>query len=362
MVKYKLLVVDDEIKFAKQIAIYFRNRKWSVKEVYNGKDSLKMMESEKFNAVVLDIRMPGMDGFEVLKEIKKRQIKICIIIITGYATEISDAVIAMKLGARNYITKPDFELNKLEVILKNGIEYQNLKAERDIIQSLARGLAHQVKNALWVIKGNTKIMTRLLKDKKIKVEEIEEIGIIENEIDIAAQTVEELLNYSFEDIPHFESNIDLHQILNEVIENQKLHVRKKADILSQYADGLPNIIGDIFQLKQVFDNVLQNATEAIEEKIKQTKNFKKGIVKITTSIFNGHIEIRINDNGIGIPEVDYKDGKIFKPFFGTKKYEAGEGMGLAICKTFLQTHNGSILVEKSEVCKGTTFLIKLPIK
>ena len=363
MGKYKLLVVDDEIKLAKQIAIYFRNREWSVKEVYNGKDSIKMMESEKFDAVILDIQMPVMDGFEVLKKINKKQYDFCVVVLTGYAIKIENAVRAMKLGAWDYVTKPDFELDKLEVTLKNGIKYRNLKKGYiKALQMVARGVAHQVKNSLWVIKGNTKILSRILKDKKIKVEEIEEIGIIENEVDIVAQTVEELLNYSCEDIPHLESNIDLHQILNEVIENKKFSVRKKVEFHNQYTDFLPNIDGDNFQLKQIFDNVLQNAIEAMEEKIKQTKNFKKGIVKITTSIFNGNIEIRIEDNGIGIPEIDYEDGKIFIPFFSTKKYEAGEGMGLAICKTFVQMFGGLISVDKSIVGEGTTFLIELPIK
>ena len=96
-------------------------------------------------------------------------------------------------------------------------------------------------------------------------------------------------------------------------------------------------------------NLFVNAAQAIEE---------KGQIKIRTGTENGHIEIKISDTGMGIPQENIS--KIFDPFFTTKSVGKGTGLGLNVSYNIIKKHNGTIAVE-SDVGKGTTFTIRLPV-
>jgi signal transduction histidine kinase len=129
---------------------------------------------------------------------------------------------------------------------------------------------------------------------------------------------------------------------------------KKRDIqIDLYlADGLPKILIDKEQIKQVSMNIILNAIQSIEG---------KGSAEIFTRLFvkNGSgqfVQIEVRDNGIGIPEGDLEN--IFNPFFTTK--DDGNGLGLSICQQIVQEHGGYIVVE-SKVGEGTAFFVNLPV-
>src|SRR6185369_12608487 len=103
------------------------------------------------------------------------------------------------------------------------------------------------------------------------------------------------------------------------------------------------------QLGQVFLNFLVNAAHAIDQ---------QGVVRVTTRTEDGYVTIAVSDTGCGIAEENMD--RIFEPFFTTKEVGTGTGLGLAISYEIVQRHNGTIDVE-SEVGKGTTFTVHLPI-
>ena len=118
-----------------------------------------------------------------------------------------------------------------------------------------------------------------------------------------------------------------------------------------YHDELPIILGDKTQLRQVFQNLISNA-------IKFTDN-DKPLIRITNELVDKYWIIKIEDNGIGIPEKDLINiFGIFKKLHRQNEYE-GQGIGLSICKRIIERHEGEIWVE-SEVNKGTTFYFSLP--
>ena len=96
-------------------------------------------------------------------------------------------------------------------------------------------------------------------------------------------------------------------------------------------------------------NILSNAVDAIDD---------KGIIKISTSVFEKYIRISIKDSGHGIPD-SLKD-KIFDPFFTTKGVGKGTGLGLSISQGIIEKHNGTIEV-KSKPGDGTEFIISIPV-
>ncbi|GAB6175669.1 response regulator [Desulfobaculum senezii] len=105
MVNAHVLLVDDNIDFVNTMAERLRMRELDVSTATNGHDALEMVDCECFDAVVLDMQMPGLDGIETLKRIKAKNDEVQIIILSGHAT-VQISVEAMKLGALDFMEKP----------------------------------------------------------------------------------------------------------------------------------------------------------------------------------------------------------------------------------------------------------------
>jgi len=123
----RILVVDDEVDFAEMLSLRLKEVGEIVMSVHNGQDCLKTLEEkDNIDVVILDIKMPGMDGIEVLKEIKKKFPLVEVIMLTGHGST-ETAVEGMKLGAYDYLMKPaDFTdlAAKLEGARKRKDEHQ----------------------------------------------------------------------------------------------------------------------------------------------------------------------------------------------------------------------------------------------
>jgi len=105
MEKFKVLVVDDEDDFRETIVKRLQGRHLDTTGVASGEEALRIMEQEAFDVVVLDVLMPGMDGIEVLKEMKKRWPLTEVIMLTGHAS-VESGIQGMQLGAFDYVMKP----------------------------------------------------------------------------------------------------------------------------------------------------------------------------------------------------------------------------------------------------------------
>jgi DNA-binding NtrC family response regulator len=116
MQKGKILLVDDEVAFTDSMAKLLRVRGYQVKTAKSGKEAILLLEAENFDVVVLDLKMPGMDGMATLSEIKKLKLHTETLILTGHGS-IDSALVAFNLGAYDYLTKPcslQDLLNKIE--------------------------------------------------------------------------------------------------------------------------------------------------------------------------------------------------------------------------------------------------------
>ena len=117
----KILIVDDEIEICEFLGEYFKDRHYEVVTASSGIDALQKVTNENPQILLLDIKMPGVDGLQVLREVKMKNPKIKVIMVT--ATESNDDISeAFKLGADNYITKP-LSLEELERDVKEKIAH-----------------------------------------------------------------------------------------------------------------------------------------------------------------------------------------------------------------------------------------------
>ncbi len=248
--------------------------------------------------------------------------------------------------------------NNLSVALENAKLYEDLKrqmkelqsAQEQLIQAaklvaigeLASNVAHEINNPLTSILG----YAELIKEETELSSVLKDVEVIESESLRARDIVHQLLEFSRRRSLEMK-NIDINDILREVIGLVTLQLKDtRVEIVKDFGD-IPTTDADPNQLKQVFLNLINNATYAMQN---------EGTLGIRTATNHGEIHVSISDTGKGIPKEILS--RIFEPFFSTKK-EKGTGIGLSVSYKIIQSHNGRIEVESQEG-KGSTFTVVIP--
>lgn len=223
-----------------------------------------------------------------------------------------------------------------------------LKSERlAAVGELAAMVGHDLRNPLQAIENATyylKNVCACMPSSAIPPKAKEMLQVIGDSVNYADKIVRDLSDFSATKKPLLK-RIDINMLVKETVSQAGAPRNVKINTgLSQRLE----IEADEDQIKRVFLNLIANGIQAMEN---------GGTLTGSTRKAEGFVEISFKDTGVGIPQ-DNMD-KIFSPFFTTKA--KGMGMGLAICKKFVESHGGTIHVE-SEVGKGTTFTVKLPIR
>jgi len=122
----KILIVDDELSIRRSLYNTFKNT-YQIETASSGLEAVKKVESDDYDLVLLDQKMPDIDGLQVLKEIRQIDDRVVIVMITAYGS-IESSVKAMKLGAYDYILKP-YELDEIKMVVEKAINYQKLNEE-----------------------------------------------------------------------------------------------------------------------------------------------------------------------------------------------------------------------------------------
>ncbi len=125
MRKPRLLLVDDDLPFTRNLVWLLSRRGYEVSAVNDGQSALRIVEEQEFDVIILDRKMPGIDGIATLKELKKRRPQVEVIILTG-AASIDSALDGVQLGAYDYTTKP-IHLNDLEEKISHAFERKMLQ-------------------------------------------------------------------------------------------------------------------------------------------------------------------------------------------------------------------------------------------
>jgi DNA-binding NtrC family response regulator len=134
MIGSKILLVDDEVVFTQNMAKLLQNRGYVVTSVNSGDAAIQALEEKDFDVVVLDLKMPGMDGITTLKEIKKLGLFTEMLILTGHGS-IDTALEAIKLGAYDYLTKP-CEIDELVGKIEGAWEKKDNEVQKDIQEKI----------------------------------------------------------------------------------------------------------------------------------------------------------------------------------------------------------------------------------
>lgn len=356
----KVLVIDDEEIVLDSCLQILSSGDYEIQTADNGLLGIQMVEEFRPDLIFVDLKMPGISGFEVIEKIQEIDPAIVTIVITGFAT-INSAVEAMQKGAFDFLPKP-FTPAELRLITRRGLEKRKLvletlalRHEKELLREhFASIVSHELKSPLATTQQHLYALSSELSDQ-LTDDQQRRFKRIQTRIDDLMKLIHTWLRAITVDINTIKDNFkpaSLQVIISKAVESVEPHaVRKDISIASMIADDVPMIYGDEGTLVEAIVNIVGNA-------IKYSPSGSH--VDITATYIDQRIVIRIQDNGIGISKEDLPF--IFEDFYTSSdenKSERGSGVGLALTRRILEAHDGTITVA-SELGQGSTFEMSLP--
>lgn len=168
----RVLVIDDDEGDCCLVEDILVEEGMEVVKAVGGEQGVRILSEQEFPVVITDLRMPDIDGFGIIDFIRKRHKESLIIVLTGYAS-IDSVIIALRLGAYDYIIKP-FGPDLLKLTVKRAFDFIQLRGDRDrlkqfdLIMELARTMSHEVFQPLTVLMGKANEILRSTEDKAVK--------------------------------------------------------------------------------------------------------------------------------------------------------------------------------------------------
>ena len=384
----RLLIVDDNATNRNMLSRRLERQGYTAEQSSNGSEALDKIATERFDVVLLDIRMPIMDGFEVLRHMKAdRRMRAIPVVVISAVDEAESIVRAIEMGAEDYLFKP-FDAVLLRARIGALLEKKRLREELGVQEKLASlgaltaGVAHEIKNPLNFVMNFAEISSDLIREQTAKFDQLNgtlDSAVLEELREIAADLAQNIgkirehgaradsiigsmLAHS-RGLPGERRPTDLNALVREYV-NLAFHGMRaldstfQVDIQADYdaQAGLVNVVPQ--DLSRVFLNVASNAFYAVRKKSQMNRSGYEPLVRITTKGGGQTIEARIWDNGIGVPEP--ARSRVFDPFFTTKPAGEGTGLGLSIAhEIVVREHQGDIRIDSKDG-EWTEFTIVLP--
>lgn len=360
-----ILVVDDQPNNLKVIASVLGGD-YSLSIANNGASALKILENNTPDLILLDIMMPGLDGFEVCRRIKETErIRDIPVIFLTAKTDIEDIVNGFNCGAVDYITKP-FNSTEIKVRVQNHLNLKHaldelkatnaklikLNATKDKFFSI---IAHDLRSPFNSILGFSELLSNQINEKELDTIE-EYAGFIKQSSKQAMNLLTNLLEWARSQTDTIEFNpqkLNLEILIEETCQIfDRIALQKGIKIERSLHKNL-EVIVDSHMISTVLRNLISNA-------VKFTR--QGGEVSISAEKEEGEIVVRVCDDGVGIPAG--RIGRVFEIEKGNSTpgtaNEEGTGLGLILCKTFVERWGGWIKVE-SEEHKGSVFSFSIPL-
>ena len=360
--KFRILIIDDEESIRDSCSQVLSKEGYATDKAEDGSVGLNKAKEMKPDLVLVDLKMPGISGMEVLESLKEIDPDIVSIVITGYAT-IESAVEAMKLGAYDYIPKP-FTPNELRIITRRGLERRKLLLEtatlrrekKQMEENFISLVTHELRSPLIAVKQYLDLILEEELSGKLTEKQREMLSRASDRIDGLMKLVNDwlqMMGIREDEVAKRFQAFDLMPLLEETMELLRSLADKREVVLQlKPLDTIPQAYGDKVTLKHVFINLITNGINY---------NRKGGKVAVCLREEAGSLTVDISDTGIGIPEESLP--LIFDQFYRVRGKETrkiiGTGLGLSIAKKIVEAHKGQIKV-KSTIGKGSTFTVILP--
>ena len=357
----RILVIDDEETMRDSCTQVLTKEGYRVEVASDGRTGLSKTQEMALDLALVDLKMPGMGGMEILEAIREMDPTIVPIVITGYAT-VASAVEAMKRGAYDFLPKP-FTPDELRLVVKRGLEKRRLEQETAALRAEKERMkrnfvtlvSHELRSPLVAVEQYLAVLGEgILDEEPAKQKKV---------LSRVRERVKELLTLVHEwlDISRIEAGrivekfepLDLGTVLVEAAERMRgLAEPGRITIEISVPDDPGTMEGDREALNHLFGNLIGNAIKY---------NREEGRVHIRLEEDENDFVATVSDTGVGIPPEGLPF--IFDEFFRVKTRETrkltGSGLGLSLVKKIVEAHKGRIKVS-SELGQGTTFTVILP--
>ncbi|MFN6462861.1 MAG: response regulator [Nostoc sp. DedVER02] len=411
-----ILIVDDNPANLQVLSSFLDQSNFEVWAARSGEKALQRLENDDLpDLILLDIMMPGIDGFETCIQLKSNpRVKDIPVIFMTALSETADKVKGLQLGAVDYITKP-FQHEEVLVRIENHLKLRNLtktliaknaelqQTQTQLIQAekvsalgqLTAGIAHEVNNPINFIAGNLNFVEKYVQEvvsllnlyqkylpeppdelqTAIQKSDLEfllgDLSKIIQSMQVGTDRVTEIVSYLNNFSRHREAGkklANLHEGLESTLLILGHRFKRNAHqpgikLVKEYGD-LPLVECFPGEINQVFMNLISNAIDAIEEKNKNkdidTISQNPGVIKIKTETVGEQVILKVADNGLGISNADQT--KIFDAFYTTKPIGKGTGLGLSIAYQIVVNNHHGKLTYNSNPGEGLEFIIELPIR
>lgn len=366
-----ILIVDDSAENIISLKSVLERNGFEVDTASSGEEALKKVLKTSYVLIILDVQMPGMDGFEVAETIKgfSRAKETAIIFLSAAKADVPMITRGYSTGALDYISKPvdinilllkvqtfyriyeqSRALNEMQEKLLEEIEYRkDAERKKDEFISVA---SHELKTPLTSVKGYLQLLERSLDKSEPEVIK-SRLHRVQSQVEKLNLLIADLLDMSKIESGKLKFNkklFDFNELLDHVLDvmqqaNPQVNLLKKGSIDKHF-------YGDEMRIEQVIVNFISNA-------IKYAPDTKE--IHIITELRGDEIYFAVKDFGIGMAEVHL--AKIFDKFYRveeTSERFQGMGIGLYICREIVERHDGRIGVE-SQYGGGSEFYFYIPL-
>lgn len=353
----KILIVDDEPDNLRLLSQILVKQGYEVRKAINGSTALMGVEKFAPDLILLDVNMPGMNGYEVCKKLKgDRKTKQITVIFLSASDRVMDKVQAFEVGGVDYITKP-FQVPEVLARVETHIKIKRFNQMRE---TLSRAIVHDLKNPLSIITLTTNSLERR---KCLSGKNLEALQTINS----TAQRLDSLLNDLLIVAKMDEDRLTLHKTevdLQELIEPiaQRFEIAataKKINLIQDIPNQTYKIPIDLNLIQRAIENLLSNALKFSFPESSITIQLRYPEAKTIKQDSSSSVQIKVIDEGIGIkPELRQQ---VFEAY-NTGTYARGIsqiGLGLHFCQMVIEAHQGKISIAGNHP-QGTIVAIELP--
>lgn len=362
----RLLLVDDEVAHLEALVEVLGAEGLDVLGAGGPQQALEMLATQGFDLLLCDLKMPGMDGIELVRRARERDPDLVAVLMTGHGS-IETAVEAMKAGALDYVLKP-LRMSALRPVLARALEVRRLREHNRALEAqvqaytarlevanreldaFAGRVAHDLQGPVHVMLG----FARIVQERAQGRLDEETLRYLDR-IVVSGQRMEglirDLLRFArLGSGPLQKASVDLGEVLEQA--RQTVLEGQAPRAVQWDIAPLPRVAGDPGLLRQVFINLLSNA-------LKFTRSREPACISVGCREHGDEVELWVRDNGVGFePAATDRLFKAFERLHRADEFE-GHGVGLAACKRIIERHDGQIRAD-ARPGEGATFTLMLP--
>lgn len=371
-----VLVIDDELGPRESLRFLLKNeyRVLCADSVDHG---LELLRDNTPDTVIMDIRMPGRNGIDGLREIRKNHPDLSVIMLTGFAA-VGSAQEALRNEASDYIEKP-FDATEMRSAVQRHVAQTRLRRRQERLRHETETLrhsgdsrearekerlaelgqfsaefVHDLRNTLAMVSGSSDLLRQEMAHLQRQSEHPSEVPGYLDMLERSMQQCVGMLNVwqrLIQQDPSLQTPLHIHELAMAGVKSCRPAAQAaQAELVFEPLGADVEVLGDRVQLTRAITNLIHNALHALPA--------ANGLIRVRVERQDTTIRLSVRDNGCGIPPENMK--RLFTPKFTTRRAQGGMGLGLFIVRKIAETHGGSLSVE-SILGQGTTFTLTLPI-